>query len=196
MTLVGLVTLLLVTSTGQLVREALAAAAPALRVEVVDTGLALPPGCALAGVTAEPVRRSGVVALSLAGRGCGGRGWARVRVYAPAWTTARAVKRGEPLAGAVQQAEREVLGDARLDAVPQGARAAMSLSRGLVLEARHLRPEGPQPGTRVTVVVVVGALRIEREAVALACPGRACARLDNGRRLEGTLVDGKVLVKP
>ena len=206
MTLAGFVTILLLHSSlapgaERVVRKALASAASGGRVELIDTGLALRQGCALIAATADRPERSGIVGLSLSGRDaaqrpCSGKGWARVRVYAPVWTTARAVKSGEPLDGVVLEVEREVTADAPLEAVPAGARAAMSLARGTVLEARHLRPEGPEPGTRVTVVVVVCELRIEQVGVALACPGRACVRLENGRRLEGTLVDGKVVVRP
>ena len=206
MTLAGFVTILLLNSSlapraDEVLRTALSSAARGGRVEIIDTGLALQKGCSLVAATAESVERSGIVGLWLAGRDadqrpCTGKGWARVRLFAAVWTTSRAVKSGDPLEGAVKETEREVTGGAPLDVVPKGARAAMSLARGTVLEARHLRPDGPEPGTRVTVLVVVNELRIEQVGVALACPGRACVRLDNGRRLEGTLVDGKVVVRP
>jgi hypothetical protein len=48
----------------------------------------------------------------------------------------------------------------------------------------------------VEVVVRAGDLEITREARAVPCVrGRACALLPGGRRVEGRLLDGRILVE-
>jgi hypothetical protein len=127
---------------------------------------------------------------------CQGRGWARVRLFAPVWVVTRTVPADAPLDGVVARVERELTaGLEPLAAPPDGRRARVTLSKGTVLEARHLRGEGPAPGERVVVEVLVGAVRLEQDAVAIACP-TACARLSNGARLAGAWVDGKLRVTP
>jgi len=66
----------------------------------------------------------------------------------------------------------------------------------VALEARHVQADGPLPGAPVTVVVNVAGLRVEQQGTAVGCPGRACARLHNGRRVEGTFRDGVLEVTP
>jgi hypothetical protein len=174
----------------------------AIRVEVVDARLALPEGCVARHITAvQPVERSGVVGLKASGEGphgpCQGRGWARVRAFAPVWVVTEARRMGEGLGDAVAREEREVAGPVRpLASIPSGARARVNLSRGTVLEARHLRDGTPAPGEPVKVVVQVGAVRLEQPAVAVRCASEACARLANGAHVEGRFADGKLLVTP
>jgi hypothetical protein len=183
-----------------LVQRALEATTSA-RVQVIDTRLGLPEGCAARAVRADgPVTHSGVVALDVEGVGpggtCHGRGWARMRLFAPVWVVTQTVREGEDLRSAAVRVERELLAGLQpVDALPEGARARVTLPRGAVVETRHLRGAGPAPGERVVVEVLVGSVRLEQEAVAIACPG-ACARLSNGARVEGTFVDGKLRVTP
>jgi hypothetical protein len=183
-------------SDAELVQRALEGTSTA-RVQVVDARLGLPPGCAARAVRPDTaVTRSGVVALAVDGAGCRGRGWARVRVFAPVWVVTRTVRDGASFDGAVAREERELSSELEpADALPGGARARATLARGAVVEARHVRREGPAPGERVAVEVMVGAVRLEQDAVAIAC-ATTCARLSNGARVEGTLVGGKLRVTP
>ncbi|MEW5738123.1 MAG: hypothetical protein AB1938_04320 [Myxococcota bacterium] len=191
---------LLAAEPSELVRRALPASS--LRVEVIDTRLGLPEGCTPRRVAlAAPVERSGVVPLSAEGiRGagaCTGKGWARVRVFAKVWQVTQSIRAGEALGGAVALAERELSGPLQpLQAFPAGALARVALAKGTILEARHLRGDGPSPGERVVVQVQVGSVLLEQPAVAMACPGRPCARLANGARVEGRYEDGKLKVTP
>lgn len=201
----GIVTLALAQPPGaapvDLVRRSLAASSAA-RVDVIDTRLGLPEGCAPRRITpASTVEKSGVVGLNVSGQGalgaCQGKGWARVRVYAPVWVVTQARRAGEPLGDALAKEERELAGPFQpIAQVPEGARARVSLARGTALEARHLRDDRPAPGEKVTVVVQVGAVRLEQPAVATACPTSACARLANGAHVEGHFEAGKLLVTP
>jgi hypothetical protein len=198
----GILTLALAAAPHDaLVLEALEASTAA-RVQLLDTRLGLPEGCRATEVrVAGPLERSGVVALEVEGRAGGGRchakGWAQVRLFAPVWVTATTVREGQPLDGAVARAERELSpGLEPLETLPDGARARGTLARGTVLQPRHLRRPGPAPGERVVVEVRVGAVRLEQDAVAVSCGATPCARLANGARVEGTFVDGKLVVTP
>lgn len=202
------------TLTAGIVTLALGAAAPATalvqralergtsaRVEVVDARVGLERGCVMRAVRpAAPVTHSGVVPLVVEGVAgaarCEGRGWARVRVFGQAWVLVNTVPEGASLAGAVMRTEVELLaGRVPLSKLPPGARARATLAKSTVVEARHVRGAGPGPGDRVVVEVLVGAVRLEQDAVAIACP-TACARLSNGARVEGSFVDGKLRVTP
>jgi hypothetical protein len=198
----GIVTLVLASSERALVIDSVqAASAAGQRVEVLEAHLGLPTGCTATRVTVdEAVRASGVLGLGVEGTSahgrCAGRGWARVRVFAPVWVTTRALKGGEPLAGAVTRAERERGATTEpLAELRDRAVASTSLARGLVLEARHVRGEGPAPGDHISVVVEAGDILLEQDGVVLAC-AKPCARLANGHRVEGVLVDGKLKVTP
>jgi flagella basal body P-ring formation protein FlgA len=149
----------------------------------------------------RPVAASGSAPLRFSGRTaagapCEGFAWARVRVTAPAAVTTRALRSGEPLEGAVAVASREVLpGRSALASVPAGAVAARALGAGAVLDEAAVRT-GPAAGEAVTVRVTVGALSVEQPGRVVPCQrGRACARLDSGRRVEGRFEDGRLLVE-
>lgn len=196
----GIVTLLLAATPAALAQPALQS--KGLRVEVIDTHVGVEKGCAITRlIPDEAPRASGVVGLGVEGtdaRGarCSGRGWARVRVFAPVWVTTRAVRSGESLDGAVVRVEKELGANlSPLPAVAVGALARTSLAKGLVLEPRHVRDAGPGAGEHVLVVVELGAVRLEQDGVLVSC-ARPCARLANGRRVEGALVDGKLVVTP
>lgn len=198
----GIVTLTLAAAAqdAALVQRALTAATSA-RVQVIDTRLGLPEGCVARAVKADgALTRSGVVGLSVDGvahgAACHGRGWARVRLFAPVWVVTQTVRDGDGFDGVVAREERELAsGRDPVDALPEGARARATLSKGSVVETRHVRGAGPAPGDRVVVEVLVGSVRLEQDAVAIACP-TSCARLSNGARVEGAFVDGKLRVTP
>jgi flagella basal body P-ring formation protein FlgA len=151
--------------------------------------------------TLRPATASGPAALRFAGTDAGGGpcegfAWARVTVHAPAPVITRALEVGDPLEGAVAWQEREVRpGRLPPATLPVGATAARRLQPGAVLDEASYRI-GPRPGTALPVVLRTGALSIEQEGRAAPCArGFACAVLPSGRRVEGRLVDGRLLVE-
>jgi hypothetical protein len=184
------------------VDSAVAAAAQGVRAEVVDWRPALASGCAAQRYEAlRQVRASGDVPLRIDGtdaRGaaCEGWGWARVRAFGPVLVLARAVRAGEPLAPAVVTAEAELApGRPLVSTLPGGATAARDLPAGARLQPGAVRG-GPPPGSPVTVLVRTGAITVARPGRAVPCPpGRACALLPSGRRVEGRLEDGLVVLE-
>jgi flagella basal body P-ring formation protein FlgA len=180
-----------------------ALALPGARVELLEVDPSLPRGCeARAASAPAPVAASGRGALRLTGAradgaACEGWGWARFRVLAPALAVTRDLAAGDALAGdALAASEREVRpGHPPVAEVPPGATAARALRAGTALEPQHVRA-GPRPGEPVTVVVRSGALQIEQPGRAVACArGTACALLPSGRRVEGRLDGGRLLVE-
>jgi flagella basal body P-ring formation protein FlgA len=147
-----------------------------------------------------PVRTSGADAR---GAVCEGWGFAEVRVLAPALVLARTLRAGEPLEGALHREEAE-LPPRRVLAtrIPEGAVAARRLPAGVPLAGDDVHV-GPRPGEAVTVAVRAGALQIERAARAVACPRTpvptprpaACAVLPSGKRVEGVLEGGRIVVE-
>lgn len=199
----ALALLLSAASADAAIAEALAL--PGARAEVVEVRPALARGCAAEGWEAlRPVGTSGRAALRVRGRdasgaACEGFAWARVRVLAPALVATRALRSGEPLAGAVAPAEAEVLpGRAILAVLPEGAMADRPIAAGAALEPSAIRA-GPRPGEPVAVIVRAGALALEQTARAAACPRRApdrgCAILPSGKRVEGVLAHGRIVVE-
>lgn len=149
----------------------------------------------------RPVAASGQAALRFtgateAGTPCVGYAWAPVRVLAPAATASRAVRAGEPLEGAVQVSELEVRpGQRPVADLPPGAVAVRDLKAGTPIDESALRV-GPAPGSPVAVLVRAGALTIEQPGRAIPCPrGLACALLPSGRRVEGRMAGGRLLVE-
>ena len=185
--------------------EAVAAALaiPRARAEVVEVQVTAGRGCPAERAEAlRPVTGSGEVPLRLLGAGpdghaCEAFGWARVRVTRSGLVATRALSAGEALEGAVASAEVEVrTGQAPPVAeLPDGARAAHALAAGAALRSADLRV-GPAPGEPITVVLLADGLELSREGRALPCtPGRACALLPGGRRVEGRYEDGRLLLE-
>lgn len=182
------------------VRAALAI--PAAQAEVADVRPTSARGCApLAWEALRPVDGSGRAALRFTGRAgsgdaCEGFAWASVRVTARGLVATRAVASGEPLSGAVALAELEVRpGHAPLSSLPDAAIAAHAVRAGAPLAASDLRV-GPRPGQPVAVVVRAGGLELERAGRAVPCSrGLACALLPGGRRVEGRLEGGRIVVE-
>jgi hypothetical protein len=171
------------------------------RAEVVQVRGAVPPGCAIARAELpRAVEASGDVPLRVAGAGEGGEPceawvWARVRVTAPALVTTRAVAAGDALEGATAPADREVLpGRPLVAALPPGAAADRALAAGTALAPEHLRV-GPKPGEPVRVVLRTAGIEIAQDGRAASCRrGRACALLPSGRRVEGSFLDGVLVI--
>jgi len=180
----------------------LAGAAPGARVELVDLRPAAGPACAPDRARAlAPVSASGRVALRLEGRDargapCEAWAWARVRVFARALVAARAVRAAEPLAGAVSESEVELApGRAPVVALPEGAVAARALPAGAPLDPAAIQA-GPRPGEPVQVIARAGALEVAQPGRAVACArGRGCALLPSGRRVEGRLEHGRIVLE-
>ena len=171
-------------------------------VEVAEVRVSQGAGCtADAWEALRPVDSSGPAGLRFEGRdargaACQGFAWARVKVLAPAAVTTRALREGEPLEDAVALAPREVLpGHHALGGVPAGAVAGRALPAGTALEPSSIRV-GPRLGGPVTVVLQLGSLSVEQPGRAVPCVrDRACALLPSGRRVEGRLVAGRLLVE-
>ncbi len=162
----------------------------------------LPGGCRVKAYRVEaPIRNSGRHRVRLVGRDGKGRrcqafGIVRVEVFARVPVTRRAVAAGRPLAGSVVLRERPVRRGMRTgDWIEPEAVAARPLRADAVVRPQDVRRPRPRPGQRVHVVLSAGPIRIEDEGRIVPC-GRekVCARLSTGRRVEGRLVSGGVLV--
>lgn len=141
------------------------------------------------------VTGSGWIPLHLLGPGCDRWGWAQVAVFVPALIVQDATAKGKPIAA--EPAERELsAGHTWLRTLPDRATAARALTRGTVLEAQHLQATGPAAGDSIVVEARLGALTVEQRGHVVACAhDRGCAQLTNGRRVEGTFVNGRLLVE-
>ena len=183
---------------------AAAVAVPGARAEVrevrVTTGAACP---ARRTEVLRPVTGSGEVPLRFSGVGSDGRvcqafGWASVRVTAPGLVATRTIRAGEPLAGAVASGTVELRTgrSAPLATVPPGGRAARTLATGAPVLATDVRA-GPLPGEPITVVVrIPGGLELSQDGRAVPCArDRACALLPGGRRVEGRLEGGHLILE-
>jgi hypothetical protein len=172
---------------------------PGARAEVLELTGDVPRACALARAEVRgTISASGEVAVHLFGAGgpsCDGWAWARVRVRAPSLVTTRALTEGDPLDGAVEAREREVLpGRPPLAALPEGAIAARALPAGATVDEAAIRI-GARPGDPVAVLLRAGTLSVEQEGRAIACRrGRVCALLPSGRRVEGVWHDGRIVL--
>ena len=185
------------------VERALAAAGalPGARVEIVS--YRGPARCnALRAEADQLIASSGSVALHIEGRGpagesCRGLGLAEARLFAPVWIASRALATGEALDGAAARAVREVKqGHAPLAEIPAGSAATRRLAAGTVLEAPLVQDPTWLPGQNVRVVLHTGALSLTQQGRIVTCaPGRACAVLPSGRRVEGTRSNGELILE-
>jgi len=154
----------------------------------------------------RPVDGSARLAVKLIGpaRGaappCETWAWARFRLLAPVPVAVRAVRAGEPLAGATRSSDREIkVGHAPADLASlesRGATADRALATGQIVESDMVRAPGPRPGEPVKVVLIAGALAIEQTGRAVPCArNHNCAVLPSGRHVDGAFVDGRLLVQ-
>jgi hypothetical protein len=144
-----------------------------------------------------PLVASGKVAVRLLGEHCEAWGWAEARVFAKVLLAARALREGDPLEGATRLEERELhRGQEPLRTLPEAARAARAIPAGTALEQFHLHSEGPTPGSQIKVEVHAGPLIVMQTGRAVPCTrGHACAVLPSGRRVEGVMQAGHLLVE-
>jgi len=174
------------------------------RVEILSLDRS-PNTCAAVGeLRAEvprPVDGSGRFGVKLVGTRAGGAScqawiWVRLRVLAEVSVTTRAVRAGERFAGSVTLAEREILPGRQPAPTVEGAVAERSVGPGQMIEAEMARAPGLHPGEPVKVVLVAGALSVEQMGRAVPCArNHNCAVLPTGRHVDGTLVDGRLLVE-
>jgi hypothetical protein len=178
---------------------------PGARAEVQGMRVASGRGCPAQAVeTLRPVTASGEAPLRLYGTlpdgaRCEAYAWARVRVLAPALALSRAVAAGDALGAALApepvQVEVRTGQPAPLAALPDGGRAARALPAGAALLAADVRT-GPLPGEPITVVVRAGSVELAAAARAVGCArGKACAVLPSGRRVEGRLEAGRLVLE-
>jgi flagella basal body P-ring formation protein FlgA len=159
-------------------------------------------GCAISEATVDkPIEASGRYPVKVNGRGCGGWAWADVVVKADVLVTTRPVRPGESLDGATTRVERELRpGREPASGADAGelarARATRPLGRGQLVERSHVEAAGAAAGSPVKVIIRAGDLTITQTGRLVACGrGRSCAVVPSGKRLEGTLADGQLLVE-
>jgi hypothetical protein len=175
---------------------------PGAELRLLDYWPTVPSRCSvLSAEIARPISASGRAALHLfgkapSGEGCEGWAWANVQVFAPVLVTSRALREGEPLGGAVRPVMREVAqGRSPLRELPPQAVATHDLPAGAALLESDQR-SGPRLGDTVAVVIRVGFLEVEQQGRAVPCvPGRTCAVLPSGKRVEGSYSQGKLLLE-
>jgi len=181
---------------------AVASAAPGSRVEIRGYRATLPDGCTPNRAEASrPVDQSGRQAIELFGSDAGGfacQGWAFVdlKLTADAYVTTRVVKAGEPLEDAVRVARREIKPGSRpLHLLPEGARASRDLPSGATILESQVGG-AVTPGEPVKVVLHGHMLAVETSGRAVSCSGgRTCAVLSSGKRVEGRLEGGTLVVE-
>jgi hypothetical protein len=119
-----------------------------------------------------------------------------VRLVGTVLVASKAVAAGAPLRDAVAPQERELRsGRAPLSRLPDDAVAGRAIAAGQVLEERDLRV-GPVLGDEVTVVLRLGAVKVEQVGRAVPCShGRACAQMPSGKRVEGSWQGGRIHVE-
>jgi flagella basal body P-ring formation protein FlgA len=141
-----------------------------------------------------PVRYTG---KDKSGADCQAWAWADVQVWAPVLITTRAVKPGETIDGAVTEVEREVMrGHEPLTQVTPGLIATNMIASGAVIEKHAVHIAQPKVGTQISVTIVAGGVTVEEAARVLPCvPDRVCVMLPSGKRLDGTMQDGHLLVE-
>lgn len=183
--------------------DAIARTSPGARATVVEYRPTLPSGCeATSAVALASPDLGGRLMLKLAGTSgggvtCDGFATARAQLVGPVYVVTKAVARGAPLADAVVLEERPLQGlPSRVNDLTPGAIAAQPLPPGTVLETRHVAATGPKAGDKITMVLKSGAITLVQEGRLAPCiSGRSCAVLPTGRRVEGQLVDGRLVVE-
>ena len=151
--------------------------------------------------TSRPVDGSGRFAVKLIGHTAtkGARcelwAWARLRVFASVRVARRPIRAGEALTPATIVEEREIRSGHVPMAAVDGLTADRAIGAGQMIEEGTARAPGPRAGEPIKVVIVLGALAVEQDGHVLPCSaGRTCAVLPSGKRVEGALVDGRLMV--
>ncbi len=204
----GLVTLWLITATGGLTTADITSQlAQSLvsgsRLELIDFDFKMKPQCSLVSVrSSRPIVASGRYAIKAMGRSasgtrCEGWAWARIRVLAKVMIATQRIEPGEPIStNSIRTEEREKkTGQKLVQKIPSEAKASTLLLPGTVLEKHHLRI-GPAIGESVEVEVRTGQVSVVQTGRVVPClPGRLCAQLESGKRLEGRYLNGRLVVE-
>lgn len=181
----------------------------------VDRALAVPAGrarvvefrptlrdCTVSSARAAPILGSGTQAVRLYGESrlgapCEGWAWVKVQVFAQALVTTRAVSAAERLSGATQLEEREIRpGQNPLALLPDDAVASRTLGPGVLVDRSQVKTPGPALGAPITVLARAGSVTLEQSGRVAPCAlNRACALLPSGRRVEGHLEAGQLVVE-
>jgi flagella basal body P-ring formation protein FlgA len=184
------------------IERALSAPGARLDSAVEERGAARANDCRAA--TAEVSRAvdgSGRVALKVSGRSgrgqpCDGWTWVRVRVVGPVAVAARTLREGERVDGAVVTEVRELRTGHAPAVIGPGSVAVRAIAAGQMIESSQVSEPTLRAGEAVKVLVVSGAVVIEQSGRAVPCArGRSCALLASGKRVEGDLVDGRLVVQ-
>ena len=146
------------------------------------------------------VEGSGRVAVKLTGVRAGGAEchlwlWARVRITAEVPIARRVIRAGDSLAEAVTFEVREIHPGHSPAAICEGCVADRFVGAGQVVESAAVRAPGLQSGEPVKVVLVSGSLLAEQNGRAISCGRGQCAVLPSGKHVQGTLVDGRLMVR-
>jgi hypothetical protein len=150
---------------------------------------------------ARPIDGSGRFAVKLIGtraRGmtCEVWAWARIRVFAQVPVARRAIRAGETLASATRTEEREIRPGHVPALLTAASTADRTLGMGQMIEADAVATPGLRAGESVKILIISGSLAIEQIGHAVPCTrGHNCAVLPSGKRIEGTLVDGRLMVQ-
>ena len=140
-----------------------------------------------------PFERSGRVAVRVRGTKCEAWGWAHVRVVVAVAVLSRDVKANAILDGAWTLTEAEPRGEA-MTQIPSGATATRPLRKGMKISGSDVRV-GPNPGTAVTVRLLLGALTLEQHGTVSPCTGsQTCATLPSGKKVSGVWLDGALVI--
>jgi hypothetical protein len=122
--------------------------------------------------------------------------WARIRVLAQVSVARRPIKAGESLVSATRTEEREIKPGHVPALLTAASTADRSVGMGQMIEADVVATPGLRAGEPVRILIISGALAIEQIGHAVPCTrGHNCAVLPSGKRIEGTLVDGRLLVQ-
>jgi flagella basal body P-ring formation protein FlgA len=148
----------------------------------------------------NPVDGSGRVAVKLSGVRASGAEcplwlWAQVRIMAEVPVARRSLRAGEPLADAVTFEEREIHPGHSPATISAGCVADRFVGAGQVVESAAVRAPGLRTGEPVKVVLVSGALQAEQDGRAIPCGRGQCAVLPSGKHVQGTVVDGRLVVR-
>ncbi|MBS2022421.1 MAG: hypothetical protein JST92_08425 [Deltaproteobacteria bacterium] len=145
---------------------------------------------------------SGTVPVRIEGSGiggarCEGMSLAEVRVTAPVWVAQRPIATGERLEGSVIRAQHEIRsGRAPIADIPFGAVATRPMQPGAIVEQGAVQDPAWMPGAPVHVVLRSGTLSLVQLARVVPCPpGRACAQLPSGRRVEGRRAGNELILE-
>ncbi len=145
----------------------------------------------------EPARidSSGRVPVRVRGAKCEAWGWATIRLFVDGLVLTRDVAAGSALGGAFALQRIEYRRGAEpLREIDTSANATKALKAGTLLTADVVRV-GPPAGTPTNVRVVVGGLTLEQQGTVINCRGaNVCASLPSGKRVEGRMVAGTLVV--